>query len=62
MFYLRSRGIDKENARLMLLYAYATEVINKISIKPLRERIDDLVSKRLKGELSRCNHCMIKCY
>ncbi len=61
MFYLRSRGINENEARQMLMYAFAAEIINKIDIKPLRERIDDLVSKRLRGELSRCNNCVIKC-
>lgn len=61
MFYLRSRGISFEESRMLLMYAFASEVINQIKILPLRERIDNLVSKRLRGELSRCNHCAIKC-
>ena len=62
MFYLRARGIDEKEARLMLMYAFAAEIINNIKIERLRDRIDDLVSKRLRGEMARCNHCMIKCY
>ena len=62
LFYLRSRGINEDEARMMLMYSFAVEIINKIKIGRLRDRIDDLVSKRLRGELSRCNNCMVKCY
>ena len=61
MFYLRSRGIGYDEARMMLMYTFAAEIIDKIKIEPLKERMNDLVSKRLRGELSRCNHCFIKC-
>ncbi len=61
MFYLRSRGISEDNARMLLMYAFATEVINNISIDPLRERIDDMVKKRLRGELSICDTCVLHC-
>lgn len=61
MFYLRSRGISEDNARMLLMYAFASEVINNISIDPLRERIDDMVKKRLRGELSICDTCVLHC-
>ncbi|MDX9903564.1 MAG: Fe-S cluster assembly protein SufD [Bacteroidales bacterium] len=61
LFYLRSRGIDVREARLMLMFGFAHEVIQNIPIEALRERIDDLVHKRLRGELSRCASCAIQC-
>lgn len=61
LFYLRSRGINFKEARLLLMYAFAHEVIEKIKVKPLQERIHDLVDKRLRGELSRCNYCEMHC-
>lgn len=61
LFYLRSRGIDEREARLMLMFGFAHEVIQNISIEALRERIDSLVLKRLRGELSRCASCAIQC-
>ena len=61
MFYLQSRGINKREARLMLMFGFAHEVIENIKIEPLRERMDNLVMQRLKGELSRCASCMVKC-
>lgn len=61
MFYLRSRGISKKEACHLLMLAFASEVTDNISIVPLRNEINELVEKRLRGELSRCNKCKIKC-
>ncbi|MFV0593864.1 MAG: Fe-S cluster assembly protein SufD [Draconibacterium sp.] len=57
LFYLRARGIDEDKARLMMMNAFAHEVIQEIKLEPLRERIDLLVDKRLRGELARCHEC-----
>jgi Fe-S cluster assembly protein SufD len=40
IFYLRARGIGLENARKMLLHAFASEIVNRITIDPIRERLD----------------------
>lgn len=61
MFYLRSRGICERNARMLLMYAFAGEVANKIKIDILREKIDNMIQKRLKGELSVCDQCVLHC-
>jgi len=61
LFYLQSRGINKKEARLMLMFGFAHEVIQNIKIEALRERMDNLVMQRLKGELSRCASCMVEC-
>lgn len=61
LFYLQSRGIDKRDARLMLMFGFAHEVIQNIKIEPLRDRMDALVMQRLKGDLSRCASCVVKC-
>jgi len=61
LFYLRARGISEENARMLLMYAFADEIVTKISVPALRERICSLVSKRLKGELSICDQCVLHC-
>ncbi len=61
MFYLRSRGINKHDARMLLMYAFAADVINKINIEALKTRIDDMVKKRLRGELSICDQCVLHC-
>lgn len=61
LFYIRQRGIGIDNARLLLMYAFAAEVINSIKIETLLNRIDDMVKKRLRGELSICDQCVLQC-
>ena len=61
MFYMQQRGISKENARMLLMYAFAAEISNNIGIDALRERIDDMIKRRLKGELSCCENCVFQC-
>lgn len=61
MFYLQSRGIPFREARLLLMYAFGNEILKNVQIVPLRERLDDLVDKRLRGEMSRCNSCPLHC-
>lgn len=61
MFYIRSRGISEKTARTMLHYAFCDEVIQKIELTALRERLSDMVKKRLHGELSSCANCSTPC-
>jgi Fe-S cluster assembly protein SufD len=61
LFYLRSRGISQKESRLLMMYAFADEVLSHIKLPALRDRITELVDKRLRGELSRCNNCKMKC-
>ncbi|MEA3504594.1 MAG: Fe-S cluster assembly protein SufD, partial [Bacteroidota bacterium] len=61
MFYIKSRGISEDDARLLLMYAFTADVIEAIKIEALRERMDDLVKKRLRGELSVCDQCVLHC-
>lgn len=61
LFYLRARGIDQKQARLMMMNAFAHEVIQQIKVIPLRDRIDELVEKRLRGEVARCHECAYNC-
>jgi Fe-S cluster assembly protein SufD len=53
LFFLRARGIGENDARMMLMNAFAHEVVQKITIAQLRDRIDELIEKRLNGEISR---------
>jgi len=39
IFYLRSRGLSEKDARLMLLEAFAAEVVQKIDIESVRDRL-----------------------
>lgn len=61
LFYLRARGIGETNARMLLQYAFAAEVIKEIKIEELKIQIDDMVKKRLHGELDICETCVLHC-
>lgn len=61
LFYLRTRGICMASARLLLMYAFAAEVINKMSLDPLKNRVDEMVKQRLRGELQVCETCVLHC-
>jgi Fe-S cluster assembly protein SufD len=50
VFYLRSRGIGETSARNLLIFAYASEVLENISIEPLKEYAGKLVAKRFNRE------------
>ena len=39
LFYLRSRGISEEDARNLLVYAFASEIVDRMKIEPVREQI-----------------------
>lgn len=61
MFYMQARGIGRKEARLLLMHAFAHEVLSKIEAPALRDRIDEQVNRRLRGELSRCHNCSLNC-
>ncbi len=48
IFYLRARGIDVQEAKNMLTFAFAEKVTEKISIQPLRRIVESLILKRFK--------------
>lgn len=47
LFYLRSRGISEGNAKAMLLYAFAAEVLEPIQNETLKSYLDTLIAERL---------------
>jgi len=49
MFYLRSRGIGEEDARSLLVYAFASDVASRIRIAPLRAMVEEHLGLRLPG-------------
>ncbi len=61
LFYIRQRGINKRDAQLLQLYAFAGEIIDAIAIPELIEPTKDLVKKRLNGELDVCEDCILQC-
>ena len=59
LFYMQQRGISREEARMLLKFAFAGEVIDAISLEALRDRLHHLVEKRFRGGLGRCSGCKL---
>jgi Fe-S cluster assembly protein SufD len=47
LFYLQSRGISKDSARAMMLYAFAGEILDNVTQPELKTYLDQLISERL---------------
>ncbi|MCE2616903.1 MAG: Fe-S cluster assembly protein SufD [Phocaeicola sp.] len=59
LFYMQQRGIPRKEARMLLMFAFVNEVIDKISLEALKERLHVLVEKRFRGQLNQCDGCSI---
>lgn len=57
LFYMQQRGIELKEAKLLLEFAFVNEVIDKMQLEPLRDRLHHLVEKRFRGELDKCQGC-----
>jgi len=49
LFYLRSRGIGEEAARALLTYAFASDVVQRIGLEPIRAGLTEHLQRRLPG-------------
>ncbi|HEX8384984.1 MAG TPA: Fe-S cluster assembly protein SufD, partial [Rubricoccaceae bacterium] len=47
LFYLRARGLSESQARSLLLYAFAHDVVEMVASEPLREALDARIARRL---------------
>ena len=61
LFYLMTRGISEEQARFMLKQAFMSDVIDGISLPPLRDRLKLMVERRFAGEHTACASCPVSC-
>lgn len=59
LFYMRQRGISLQEAKILLQNAFINEVIGKMQLEPLRDRLHYLVEKRFRGELNKCDGCKL---
>lgn len=59
MFYMQQRGIGEKEAKMLLQAAFINEVIDQITLEPLRDRLRYLVDKRFRGELNKCKGCKL---
>lgn len=61
MYYIRTRGICEHSARKLLMFAFANEIADFILIDSLKARYKEMIRKRLNGELTICDHCVLHC-
>ena len=47
LFYCRTRGIAEVNARRLLTHAFASEIVNRITVEPVREHLEQVLWARL---------------
>lgn len=47
VFYLRARGLDEAQARALLTEAFASEIVDRIEIEPMRDYVEQLVRDKL---------------
>lgn len=59
LFYMQSRGIPRDEARMLLSVAFTSDVIGHVRVEALKDRLHKLVEKRFRGELARCAGCHI---
>lgn len=52
MFYLRSRGISKHEARAFLVHAFASEVLTSVQCAPVKEYVEAVISERLGAQVA----------
>ncbi len=43
MFYLQSRGINRDDARSLLTYAFAADIIENLNVEPLRKPLEQFL-------------------
>jgi len=61
LFYMRSRGIGLDEAKLLQQLAFVYDVLEKINNESLRNRLLELVESRLRGEFGQCTNCSMNC-
>ena len=47
LFYLQTRGIPKKEAKALLTYAFANNVLESVKIKPLKTKIKKIIADKL---------------
>ena len=62
LFYMQTRGVPEDEARMMLMQAFMGDVIEHVSIDGLRDRLRHLVERRLSGEHAACGDCAASCH
>ena len=52
IFYLRARGIGQDAARDMLIFAFASDIIDRMNVEPLRNTLNEILHAKLEHSRS----------
>lgn len=55
LFYLRTRGIKQEDARALLMFAFAEEVLQRIQAAEIRKHVEKIIAARLNTDIFAIN-------
>ena len=61
LFYLRTRSIPEKQAKTLLMYAFANDVVRQVHLEPIREYLENIIKSRLSGEDITCRNCVFRC-
>lgn len=51
MFYLRSRGLGEDEARSLLIYAFASEIVDRMKVGPVKEQVRRAMFRQMPARL-----------
>jgi Fe-S cluster assembly protein SufD len=49
VYYLRSRGISKQDAERLIIYGFLAPVVSEISVEAVRTQLQQLLERKLEG-------------
>ncbi|HSP13818.1 MAG TPA: Fe-S cluster assembly protein SufD [Thermoanaerobaculia bacterium] len=52
LFYLRSRGIGEAEARNLLVLAFASQIVDRMKVEPVREEVRRVLFERMPGRMT----------
>lgn len=59
LFYMCARGIDPHEAKMLLMFAFVHDILDNVRIEPLKDRLQLLIERRLRGDNSHCSGCKV---
>lgn len=61
LFYMQQRGIPVKEAKMLLMMAFTNDILEHVDVDILRQRLQTMVERRLRGEYDAkcdgCNYC-----
>ena len=62
LFYMQQRGVPEKEASLLLQHAFINDVLQRIKMETLRDRLSYLIEQRFRGNSIHCKGCRMVDY